>query len=106
MKANPGSSWAWKSIRFGRDLIVRFIAWRVRDGSSISLFKDKWIPKLDKPLDQLILYTGSNNLKVSFLMDEGPNGKIWNVNRVKEIIPNFLVSEVLAIPLPITNCSD
>lgn len=106
MKIHPGSSWAWKSILHGRDLIARHIAWRVGDGASISLFHDKWIPGLDKPLSHFIPYSGSDTLTVSFLLDEGSNGKVWNVDRVTGIIPNFLVPSVLAIPLPITNCPD
>lgn len=106
MKVHPGSSWAWKSILFGRDLIARHIAWRVGDGSMINLFNDKWILKLDKPLAHLISYNGSDNLKVLFLLNDGPNGKTWNVDRVNELILNFLVSKVLAIPLSVDNCFD
>lgn len=35
VKVHPGSSWVWKSILFGRDLIARHIAWRVGHGSSV-----------------------------------------------------------------------
>ena len=39
-----GASWIWASILHGRDLIKRGGKWCVRDGNSIRINSDNWLP--------------------------------------------------------------
>lgn len=95
-----------ESILFGRDLIAKHVFWRVGNGTSINLLYDRWIPKLDKPLNHFIPFSGLDDLKVSLLLDEGNGGIQCNIDKVQEIIPSVLVPKVLAIPFPNHSCSD
>ena len=57
---NPRSSFAWKSIMQARDVICKGARWRVGDGSSIDIWKHRWLdssgggkilsPRLDSSL--------------------------------------------------------
>ena len=40
---NPRSSFAWKSIKQAKDVICKGARWRVGDGSSIDIWKHRWI---------------------------------------------------------------
>ena len=40
---NPRSSFAWKSIMQAKDVICKGARWRVGDGSSIDIWKHRWI---------------------------------------------------------------
>ncbi|KAL5576098.1 hypothetical protein UlMin_017797 [Ulmus minor] len=42
--ANSNASYVWKSILWGRNLVVRGVRWRVGDGRSISVYNSRWIP--------------------------------------------------------------
>lgn len=100
VKPHSKSSWAWKSILHGRDLIAKYVCWRVGDGESINLFHDKWIPDLDKPLSHFIPYVGPDSLKVSYLLSVTPKGPSWDITKISDIIPSFLIPKILAITLP------
>jgi hypothetical protein len=38
------SSYTWRSILFGRDLLVKGIRWGVGNGEGIKILEDNWIP--------------------------------------------------------------
>ncbi|KAL5546570.1 hypothetical protein UlMin_006257 [Ulmus minor] len=42
--ATKNSSYIWKSILCGRNLIAKELRWRAGDGSSISIYNFRWIP--------------------------------------------------------------
>ena len=42
-KINPRSSFAWKSIMQARDVICKGARWRVGDGSSVDIWKHRWL---------------------------------------------------------------
>lgn len=84
-----------KVLFYGRDLIVKFISWNVGDGESITLLHNRWIPYMDKPLSHFIPFAGSDSLKVSFLLRSTPAGPSWDLNRISNIIPSFIISKIL-----------
>lgn len=43
---NSQSSFAWKSIMQARDVIHKGARWRVGDGSSIDIWKHRWLNSL------------------------------------------------------------
>ncbi|KAL5576375.1 hypothetical protein UlMin_018074 [Ulmus minor] len=42
--ASPNSSYIWKSILWGRNLVEKGLRWRVGNGSFISVYNSKWLP--------------------------------------------------------------
>lgn len=71
VKPHSQSSWAWKSLLYGRDLIAKHISWTVGNGESIHVYHDdKWIPSCTQPLShQLTAFTGpAEDFNVSSLL--------------------------------------
>lgn len=106
VKPHSNSSWAWKSLLYGQDLIVEHISWKVGNGESISLLYNKWIPNWSKLFCHLILLANPNNITGSFLLRTTSRGLAWDIEKVHDIIPHFLIPRVLAINLPTTNQPD
>lgn len=106
VKPHSNSSWAWKNILYGRDLIADHISWKVGNGESINLLHDRWIPDWNIPLSQLLPYAGPDDLTVSFLLGPSPNGLIWDMDKVYDLLPLFLAPKVLAISLLTFSCPD
>ena len=40
---------AWMSILYGQDVLLRGCRWRIRDGKSVSIWQDFWLPRKDNP---------------------------------------------------------
>lgn len=100
VKPNPSSSWAWKSILYGRDLINRHLSWTVGNGASINLYNDQWIPFFPKPLSHVIPYTGSSTLTVSSILTSNSTRTTWNIAKIHDLIPETIIPKILAIQLP------
>ena len=43
-KDSTVSSYAWKSILSARDVICKSVVWRIRNGQSMRIKKDNWLP--------------------------------------------------------------
>ncbi|KAL5550916.1 hypothetical protein UlMin_001092 [Ulmus minor] len=46
--AKSNASYVWKSILWGRNLVAKGMRWRVGDGSSVSIYNSRWIPRFLK----------------------------------------------------------
>ena len=79
---------------------MKGIRWQVGNGQSIRIYEDKWIPGINVPLSNLILYTGSNDIRVNSLIDSAQNHPCWNMPLVLNLFPVTVALSVLAIPLP------
>jgi hypothetical protein len=85
LEANMGScpSYAWRSIWKARKLLKEGLIWRVGDGLSINIWRDRWIPS---PITNAI-HSPNRILpidaKVCCLFDKGNQG--WNVPLLKEL---------------------
>lgn len=88
------SSYIWKSIIWGRELIARGLMWREGDGWSISAFKDAWIPGIFLG-KSLVNYNSSIDVKVAeFIRQNGT----WNEEELRNLFPTF-EEEILNIPI-------
>lgn len=48
-----GASWAWHSILKSKDLVEAGFCWAIRDGKSVNLWCDPWVPNLVNFLPRL-----------------------------------------------------
>ena len=75
MDARIGSSpsWGWASLLHGRSVLEPGLCWKVGNGASIDVWKDKWIPSIPSmSLTNVRLgnvNTNVQNCKVSDLID-------------------------------------
>ncbi|XP_050229327.1 uncharacterized protein LOC126678472 [Mercurialis annua] len=46
LHAQPGTrpSWGWRSLCWGRDLLIQGLRWHINSGRSINCFNDPWVP--------------------------------------------------------------
>ena len=96
---HSASSWAWKSLLYGRDLIFKGICWQVGNGQSIRIYEDKWIPGIHVPLSNLIPFAGSSDTRVSELINLVHN-RPAGMSLVLHLFPISISQRILAIPLP------
>ena len=64
------TSYAWKSIIKGRDVIKRGASLRIGDGKSVHIWGDRWLPQKDSPLVLSPQVDELAEAKVQSLIDE------------------------------------
>ena len=64
------TSYAWKSIIKGRDMIKHGAIWRIGDGKSAHIWGDRWLPQKHSALVLSPWVDGLAEAKVQSLIDE------------------------------------
>jgi hypothetical protein len=96
-------SQTWQGILHRLDLLKHGIIWRIVNGSSIKIFCDNWIPRLDA----MKLERRRNNTHrrwVSEFID--PTTRSWREALVHECCLPRDADAILAIKLPTRPCED
>jgi hypothetical protein len=78
------SSFTWRSLMYGKEILMKGVLWRVGDGKTIRINKDNWIQcsSMVKPIVSL-----PEGLKVHSLIDEDTS--CWN----EEIVQSYFNEE-------------
>jgi len=104
-KKKQTDSWAWKCMLRVREFVKRGIRWKLGNGQSISFWSDRWCHEL--PLIELLdpdrASTITSQVKVRDFLTQG---KLWDVAKLSQVLPQHLVKLVLAVPIPTTNMDD
>uniref|UniRef100_A0A803NWD5 Reverse transcriptase domain-containing protein n=1 Tax=Cannabis sativa TaxID=3483 RepID=A0A803NWD5_CANSA len=92
-KVGHNPSFSWRSILWGRDLLVFGLVWKVGDGETINTFTDHWIPnsKFRQPLCDL----DYQQLKLSYFIDQSGS---WNLDRLNSCFDASSVNDILRVP--------
>ena len=90
-------SYAWKSLLSARDVIHKRMIWRVRNGESMRIKGDRWLPNQAccsaiSPLPQV-----DDDTRVSSLTDQ--DRFAWKESLVKELFLPHEADMILGIPL-------
>ncbi|XP_042939551.1 uncharacterized protein LOC122274591 [Carya illinoinensis] len=106
LESNLGSapSYAWRSIHAGLAMLKKGLLWRVGNGTSINLWKEKWIPTL--PSQQISSIRGNDVWceVVSDLID--PNLKTWREDLLQELFSNQEIEAIKTIPISLGGRED
>jgi ribonuclease HI len=90
------SSFTWRSILFGRELLMKGLRWGVGNGDKISVLRDNWIPGFKpgsfKPVEGI-----TAGAKVRSLMDDA--GTEWDMNKLSSLFPQPMVEAIQQIPI-------
>lgn len=100
LTAGKGSraSWAWSSIIEGRDWLLKGMSWRVGNGESINLWKDRWIPKFRGGRLSIDDADGLHDfVLVKDIIEEGR----WCLDEVEQWLLPSEVFVIKRIPLPL-----
>ncbi|KAL5537585.1 hypothetical protein UlMin_044677 [Ulmus minor] len=100
--ANDSSSYTWKSILWGRNLVAQGTRWRVGNGESISIYQSRWVPipwsfRISSPA---VLPATS---KVSDMLQE--DGR-WNETLIRSSFLEFEADTILNLPRPSSRVYD
>ena len=93
------SSYAWRSITHGRELIKQGSRWRVSNGSLINIWADRWLPSKANqkgPSPRTIL---PPEARVADLMEFSSFQPRWKTMLIDTIFYPFEASIIKAIPL-------
>lgn len=93
MKPKAGSSWVWRSILHGRDMIKKDSKWCIGSGASVNIRDDIWLTNGRKA----VLKEGCNLKVVQELID--PLTHSWNVNAIHSALHPDVAIEALKVPI-------
>ncbi|KAK0577517.1 hypothetical protein LWI29_034297 [Acer saccharum] len=96
------ASFLWKSLMWGKELLVAGSRWTVGAGTNIRIYKDCWLPRptIFKPLSSPVL---GELATVNQLIT--PSGS-WNVELINSIFCVDDVTAILSIPLSRSRVKD
>jgi len=99
LEASLGSrvSYVWRSLFQAKSLLLKGILWRVGDGSSIKIWKDRWIPSSSSHLVSSPVGVLGQEATVSELIDRERG--CWISNVVSENFRKDEADAILNIPL-------
>ena len=87
-------SFAWKSILKARKVVLLGAIWRVGDGESIRIYKDRWLPRSSVTLIPSVL---DSEARVAELIDSETGG--WNDHMLHSCFIPFEAQQIRSIPL-------
>lgn len=76
VKDSRSSSYAWKSILHGRDVILRGAKWRIGNGKTIQIYKHNWLPQKNHDMIMSPTVESMEGATVDVLVD--PETRQWN----------------------------
>lgn len=103
---SPHCSYTWKSIMVAMPILKAGCCWRVGNGSSIRVLKDKWIP--NHPTNKVIHSIGVEEEDMDWLVAEliDPDLNWWNRDFISSKFHKDDVDAILHIPLSYRWVSD
>nr|XP_016455260.1 PREDICTED: uncharacterized protein LOC107779354 [Nicotiana tabacum] len=97
-------SWSWRSILWGRDLLVTGLRWRISDGKNINVWIDPWIPRNNGFTPKSIQMQNNLDFKVADLIDEDTH--TWKLHKISTTFEPEDVDAILFIPISIIGLND
>ena len=97
-------SFAWRSIQGSNDLVKEGLIWRVGNGKTTRIWKDRWIPL---PTTFMVCSPPSlldPNETVSRLIDA--DTKWWDYAMLEKLFTREVIMKIQSVPLSTTNQED
>ncbi|KAH6784204.1 hypothetical protein C2S52_009163, partial [Perilla frutescens var. hirtella] len=98
------SSYIWKSLIAGREILEYGLNWNIRNGRSTRIWKDPWIPE-SYPSTYNERASAFPNVQLVCQLFEA-NGEYWNSELIENIFSQDISKRILAIPLCQTSMED
>jgi hypothetical protein len=90
------SSFTWRSILYGRELLLRGLRWGIGNGERVSIMKDSWIPDHQAGMFNSLSPIPAT-AKVRFLMND--RGTAWEEDSVRAFFHEELADKILGVPI-------
>ncbi|XP_050231894.1 uncharacterized protein LOC126680759 [Mercurialis annua] len=92
------ASFTWKSIMWAKDIIENGCRWRIGDGVSVQIYKDRWLPR-EKSFKVISPPKPHSPIWVSDLI--GTDGR-WKMDTIRELFFPGDADQIINMPLPRT----
>ena len=101
----PSHSWVWKCLLHHRAFIAKRMRWQLGNGQTINFWTHVW--GQDSGLVDLINVDSAQALDVmlpvsGFILPD----KRWDILKLLQIVPAFVLPHVLVVPISLTNVPD
>ena len=96
--ASAHSSWGWKGIIWGKQLLKDRVKWKIGDGCQVDMFTEHWIPNYPNPYMAPNSHRVAANLKVCHLFN--PITKKWREPLLRSLFPSHIVADIQSIHIP------
>uniref|UniRef100_A0A803PKG2 Reverse transcriptase domain-containing protein n=1 Tax=Cannabis sativa TaxID=3483 RepID=A0A803PKG2_CANSA len=86
-------SFSWRSLIWGRNLLLKGLVWKIGDGKSISTLSPNWWPGYTNPCYKDDSQPPENNVSY-FINDNGS----WDLHKLNSYFDKDMIQSILAIP--------
>lgn len=90
------SSYTWRSILFGRELLQAGSRWGIGDGSSIRTLSDNWVPGIAADMLQVQVPLSDDHTMSMLLSADGSS---WDEDLVRSIFSKDTALKILHVPI-------
>lgn len=94
-KLGRNSSYIWKNLLWGRELLKKGTRFRLGNGDKISMFDDPWTPR-EYTFKQVCINNDYRNEKVKDFIS--PSGD-WNIQKLEKAVLSCDIKEIRKIPI-------
>lgn len=103
-KIGSDASFLWKSFSIAKEVLREGLFWRIGNGESVVIGKDKWIPRASTFQVQSLLPSRFMQGKVSELVDT--DTRTWNQQLISGIFDESEANLICKIPISASGCPD
>ncbi|XP_050211971.1 uncharacterized protein LOC126662130 [Mercurialis annua] len=96
-KLSGRPSWGWRSLLWGRELLIQGLRWQINDGSTLNYFKEPWIPGNYPFLPKARTTQQQTTGVISDLINQTTRN--WKTSMILEIFAQDDARTILALPL-------
>ncbi|KAM6583339.1 hypothetical protein CsatB_010341 [Cannabis sativa] len=87
-------SFCWRSILWGRELLLKGLTWKIGDGNSVKISESSWLPSNDKLIFKPGLLPPSQT--VSFFITPDRH---WDLNKLQHYFDEGMCNSILSVPI-------
>lgn len=95
VKSTNRSSYIWRSILWGRELLLEGSRWAVGNGNKIDIRKDSWIPKKNPACT----YSFKGQTGISMVCDLKTETGCWNSELLDSLFSAEEAGQIMSIPI-------
>ncbi|KAK3230772.1 hypothetical protein Dsin_002653 [Dipteronia sinensis] len=97
-----GCSFVWRSLGWGKELLIKGLRWRVGNGEAIDAFVDPWLPRpvSFKPVTK----HPAESIKLASLFL--PHSRFWDMSKLNQQFVGMDIEAILSIPISIHGEAD
>jgi hypothetical protein len=90
------SSYTWRSILFGRELLKKGVRWGIGNGKATKIISDNWIPGVPSYTIRTLVPLQPDQTVDSLIL---AGSRAWDENLIRSIFSENVASKILQVPI-------